>query len=45
MILVPDRSEAFGRFLLKKKLRAISCIEDNEGAAVETWRSFLSIWM
>jgi len=41
MILVPEISEAFGRFLLKKKLRAISCIEGSEGAVVETWRSLL----
>jgi len=45
MILVPKRREASGRFLRKKKLRVISCIESNERAVVETWRSFLPIWM
>lgn len=37
MLVLPKRSEASGRFLLKKKLRVVNCIEGNERAVVETW--------
>jgi hypothetical protein len=43
MIFVTKGSEASGRFLLKKELFVISCVEGNERAVVGTWRSFLPI--